>query len=154
MRLHFVWIGRTKDRRCAGLVEDYVERIRRFVPVEISELREPGGSDPDQIIQRESVKLCEAIEKDDLVVLLDERGREMTSTELADFIGRKQSDGTKRLAIVIGGFAGVDQNLKNRADTLLSLSRLTLTHEMARVILTEQLYRAFTILAGFPYHKV
>lgn len=154
MRLHFVWIGKTKDRRCAGLIEDYVERIGRFVPVEISELRESGGMTPEQIIQRESAKLGEAIGKDDLVVLLDERGPGMTSIELSDFIGRKQRGGTKRLAFVIGGFAGVDQNLRDRADTLLSLSRFTLTHEMARVILTEQIYRAFTILAGFPYHKV
>ncbi len=153
MRLHFVWIGKTKDRRCAGLIEDYIERIQRFTPVEISEIREPGGSDPDQVVQREGVRLSAAIEKDDLVALLDERGQAMTSSELAGFLQRKQNGGTRRLALVIGGFAGVDAALKERADITLSLSKFTLTHELARVVLTEQIYRAFTILAGFPYHK-
>jgi 23S rRNA (pseudouridine1915-N3)-methyltransferase len=154
MRLHFVWIGKTKDRRCAGLIEDYLERIRRFAPVEVSEIREPGGDDPQEVIRREAVRLSAATENDDLIVILDENGASMTSTELAGFIERHQKRGTKRIALVIGGFAGVDATLKGRADQLLSLSRFTLTHEMARVVLTEQIYRAFTILAGFPYHKV
>lgn len=154
MRLHFVWIGKTKDRHCAGLIEDYLERIRRFAPVEISEIREPGGREPGQVIQRESDRLRAAIEKDDLVILLDETGEALTSTQLAGLIEQKQNTGTKRLALVIGGFAGVDADLQRRADKLLALSKFTLTHELARVVLTEQIYRAFTILAGFPYHKV
>ena len=154
MRLHFVWIGKTKDRRCAGLIEDYLERIRRFAPVEVSEIREPGGDDPEQVMRREGARLSAAIENDDLVVILDEKGSPMSSTELAGFIDRHQKMGTKRIALVIGGFAGIDESLKGRADQLLSLSKFTLTHELARVVLTEQIYRAFTILAGFPYHKV
>ncbi len=154
MRLHFVWIGKTKDRRCAGLIEDYLERIRRFAPVEVSEIREPGGDDPEEVIRREAIRLRAAIENDDLIVILDEKGAAMTSTELSDFIDRQQKRGTKRVALVIGGFAGIDEKLKGQADQLLSLSRLTLTHEMARVVLSEQIYRAYTILAGFPYHKI
>lgn len=154
MRLHFVWIGKTKDRRCAGLVDDYTERIGRFAPIETDELREPTGNDPLQLIQRECDRISTAIERDDHVVLLDERGREMTSVEFARFLEMRQREGTKRLAFVIGGFAGVDDRLKQRADTQLALSKFTLTHEFARVLLTEQIYRAFTILAGFPYHKV
>lgn len=154
MRLHFVWIGKTKDRRCAGLIEDYLERIRRFAPVEVSEIREPGGDDPEEVIRREAIRLRAAIENDDLIVILDEKGAAMTSTELSDFIDRHQKRGTKRVALVIGGFAGIDEKLKGQADQLLSLSRFTLTHEMARVVLSEQIYRAYTILAGFPYHKI
>lgn len=154
MRLHFVWVGKTKDRRCAGLVEEYLERIRRFAPVEVSEIREPGGDDPEMVMRREGARLSAAIENDDLVVILDEKGAPMSSTELAGFIQRQQTSGTKRIALIIGGFAGIDEQLKGRADQLLSLSRFTLTHELARVVLTEQVYRAFTILAGFPYHKV
>lgn len=149
MRLHFVWIGKTKDRHCAALIEEYVGRIRRFAPVEISELRDPG----EQGVARESARLGAAMEKDDFIVLLDETGQAMTSAEVAGFLEQRQLGGTKRLAFVIGGFAGVDKQLKGRADALLSLSRLTLTHELARVVLTEQIYRAFTLLAGFPYHK-
>ena len=75
------------------------------------------------------------------------------SPELAEFINAKQQAGIKRLAFVIGGFAGVSDAVKQRSDFQLSLSRMTLTHEFARVLLTEQIYRAFTLLAGLPYHK-
>ena len=84
---------------------------------------------------------------------MDECGAGMTSPELADFISARQQAGTKRLAFVIGGFAGVSNEVRQRANMQLRLSRLTLTHELARVILTEQIYRAFTIMAGLPYHK-
>lgn len=153
MKLHFVWIGKTKDRHCAGLVADYLDRIKRFAAHEVSELKEQGSGDEKRVIAAESVKLLAAIEKDDFVVLLDERGREMSSPQLAEFISARQQDGIKRLAFVIGGFAGVSDELRQRANLQLSLSRMTLTHELARVVLTEQIYRAFTILAGLPYHK-
>ncbi|MGH9832354.1 MAG: 23S rRNA (pseudouridine(1915)-N(3))-methyltransferase RlmH [Blastocatellia bacterium] len=153
MRLHFVWIGKTRDRHCAALIDDYLERIKRFAPYEVSELKEQRGTDEKRVIAAESEKLIAAIERDDLVVLLDENGREFSSPQLADFIGKQQQAGTKRLAFVIGGFAGVSDEVKNRAGVQLALSRLTLTHELARVVLTEQIYRAFTLLAGLPYHR-
>src|SRR5574341_1092053 len=148
MRLRFVWIGKTRDRHCAALIDDYLERIKRFAPYEVSELKEQSGGDEKRVIAAESAKLIAAIERDDLVVLLDENGREFSSPQLADFIGEQQQAGTKRLAFVIGGFAGVSDEVKKRASVQLSLSRLTLTHELARVVLTEQIYRAFTLLAG------
>ncbi|MEK7830811.1 MAG: 23S rRNA (pseudouridine(1915)-N(3))-methyltransferase RlmH [Acidobacteriota bacterium] len=153
MKLHFVWIGKTKDKRCAALLADYLERVKRFTQIEISELKEQSSDDKRRVIAAESVKLLDAIEKDDFVVLMDERGREMTSPELAEFINASQQSGAKRLALVIGGFAGVSNEVRQRANMELSLSRMTLTHELARVVLSEQIYRAFTILAGLPYHK-
>lgn len=153
MKLHFVWIGKTKDRQCAALAADYLDRIKRFAGCEVSELKEQSGGDEKRVIAAESVKLLGAIEKDDFVVLLDEQGRELTSTDLAEFVSVRQQSGIKRLAFVIGGFAGVSEEVRQRANFQLSLSRMTLTHELARVILTEQIYRAFTILAGLPYHK-
>ena len=153
MKIHFVWIGKTKDRHCAALTAEYLDRIKRFAGCEVSELKEQSGGDETRVIVAESVKLLGAIEKDDFVVLLDERGRELASPQLADFISARQQAGNKRLAFVIGGFAGVSDAVKQRADLQLSLSRMTLTHELARVILTEQIYRAFTLLAGLPYHK-
>ncbi|MFN8001311.1 MAG: 23S rRNA (pseudouridine(1915)-N(3))-methyltransferase RlmH, partial [Acidobacteriota bacterium] len=105
------------------------------------------------VIAAEGEKLLAAVERDDFVILLDERGRALTSTELADLLGKQQLSGVKRLALVIGGFAGVSNEVKQRAHFQLSLSRMTLTHELARVVLTEQIYRAFTLLAGLPYHK-
>jgi 23S rRNA (pseudouridine1915-N3)-methyltransferase len=153
MRLHFIWIGKTRDRNCAALVEDYLERIKRFATCEVSELKERQSGDEKRVIAMEGRKLISAIEHDDFVALLDEGGMEFTSPRFAEFIGERQQAGTKRLAFVIGGFAGVSDEVKQRANLRLALSKMTLTHELARVILTEQIYRAFTLLAGLPYHK-
>jgi 23S rRNA (pseudouridine1915-N3)-methyltransferase len=153
MRLHFVWIGKTRDRRCASLISDYLERIAHFTSYELSELKEPPGSSDERRVAGESAKLLAAVERDDYVVLLDERGRQFSSSELAEFIAARQQAGVKRLALLVGGFAGVSAEVKRRAQLHLSLSRLTLTHELARVVVTEQVYRAFTLLAGLPYHR-
>ncbi len=153
MKLRFVWIGKTRDRHCAALVADYLERIKRFAHCEVSELKEQSGADERRVIAAESRKLLSAVEHDDFVALLDEKGGEFDSPQFAEFIAGRQQAGTKRLAFVIGGFAGVSADVKRRADLRLSLSRMTLTRELARVVLTEQVYRAFTLLAGSPYHK-
>lgn len=154
MKLHLVWIGKTKDRHCAALVDEYLKRLTRYVTYDISELRDSSsGADDLRVIQLESLKLLTAVERDDWVILLDEGGRQLSSVELAALIQEKQQQGCKRAAFVIGGFAGVSEQVKKRAQLKLSLSRMTLTHELARVLLTEQLYRAYTLIAGVPYHK-
>lgn len=144
------------------MIEDYLQRIGHYASVELDEIRDPGGpgrpgrpgkEDPRLVIRRESTRIQAAIDKDEVLVILDEKGSGMNSAELAGFIGQQQQRGTKRLAIVVGGYAGIDRPLREKADLLLSLSRFTMTHELARVVLTEQIYRAFTILAGHPYHK-
>jgi len=153
MRLHFVWIGKTRDRHCAGLVADYLGRIERFAPCDVSELRAQASGDERRMVVTEGLRLIEAVEGDDFVALLDEGGREMTSRELAAFVDERRLSGVKRLGLVIGGFAGVSEEVKKRAQAKLCLSRLTLTHELARVVLVEQIYRAFTLLGGLPYHR-
>lgn len=153
MRLHFVWIGKTKDRRYGALVADYLERIAHFAPYEVSELKEQPAASDERRVAGESARLLTATERDDYVVLLDERGRQYSSPELAEFVAARQQAGLKRVAFVIGGFAGIGDEVRRRAHLQLALSRLTLTHELARVVLTEQIYRAFTLLAGLPYHK-
>ncbi len=153
MRLQFVWIGKTRDRQYAALAGEYLERLRRFAPIEISELKEAAGEDDRRIVLAEGVRILDAVERSDYVILLDERGREFSSVEFADLINAKRETGIKRLAFIIGGFAGASDDVKRRADLHLALSRMTLPHEMARVVLTEQVYRAFTMLAGMPYHK-
>ena len=154
MKLHFVWIGKTKDRPCAALIGEYLKRLARFASYEITELKDASGSaDATRVIQIEGVKLLAAVERDDFVVLLDEAGQQMSSVEVAEFIQAKQQQGCKRVAFLIGGFAGVSEEVKKRAQLKLALSRMTLTHEFARVLLTEQLYRAYTLIAGVPYHK-
>ena len=154
MRINFVWIGKTKDRNCAALVNEYVERIRRMAPIDLCELKDAAGSvDEKRVIALESAKLLSSLERHDFVVLLDEEGRQFSSTELAQLIGRQQQNGSKHLTFVIGGFAGVNKQVRERADLKMSLSRMTLTHELSRVILAEQIYRALTLLGGLPYHK-
>ena len=154
MKLHFVWIGKTKDRHCAALIADYLERVTRFSPVETSELKEPSATrDEKRYVKAEGEKILAAIERDDFVVLLDERGRDFSSPALAEWLGARQQASVKRMAFIIGGFAGVSDAVKERAQLTWSLSSLTLPHELARVVLAEQVYRAFTLLAGLPYHK-
>jgi 23S rRNA (pseudouridine1915-N3)-methyltransferase len=154
MKLHLVWIGKTKDRHCAALLDEYLKRLSRFASYEVSELKDATGSaDETRVIQLESAKLLAAVERDDFVVLLDEGGQEMSSVEVAAFLKTKQQQSCKRMAFIIGGFAGVNEAVKKRAQLQLALSRMTLTHEFARVLLTEQLYRTYTLIAGLPYHK-
>ena len=153
MKLHFVWIGKTKDRRCAALIDEYLERIKHFVTCEVSELKEVAGQGEAQVVAKEGAKMVEAVSRDDFVIALDETGIEMNSAEFADFIKGLQERGVKRVALVVGGFAGQSSELKNRANLKWSFSRLTMTHELARVVLAEQVYRAFALLAGLRYHR-
>ncbi|MBX3279648.1 MAG: 23S rRNA (pseudouridine(1915)-N(3))-methyltransferase RlmH [Acidobacteria bacterium] len=153
MRLHLVWIGKTRNRHCAALAADYMARLAKFAPCRMSELKDSASGDERRVIAAESAGLLAAVDRDDYVVLLDEAGREMASEELAAFIDARRQSGVKRLAFVIGGFAGTGNDVKRRADMHWSLTRLTLTHELARVVLVEQLYRAYTLLAGLPYHR-
>jgi len=154
MKLHFVWIGKTKERHCAALVDEYLKRLSRFASHEISELKDVTGSaDANRVTHIESAKILAAVERDEFVVLLDETGQSIASVELAEFIQLKQQQSCKRIAFIIGGFAGVTDEVKKRAQLKLALSRMTLTHEFARVLLAEQLYRAYTLIAGVPYHK-
>src|SRR5262245_41922620 len=154
MRINFVCIGKTKDRNCAALVSEYVERIRRLAPIDLCELKDAAGRvDEKKVIALESAKILSSLERHDFVVLLDEQGRQFSSIELAELISRQQQSGSKHLTFVIGGFAGVNKQVKERADLKMSLSRMTLTHELSRVILAEQIYRALTLLGGLPYHR-
>lgn len=154
MRLHFVWIGKTKDRHCAALIAEYITRLTRFTPYEVSELKEPSGSgDERRVVALEGEKILTAVERDDFVILLDEQGRQYSSPAFAEFLSERQQASVKRLAFIIGGFAGVSDKVRQRAQLVWSLSSLTFPHEIARVVLAEQVYRAYTLLAGLPYHK-
>ena len=120
----------------------------------VTELRESAQADERAVIEEESKRIAGALGAGSVTVLLDVEGqREWSSPELAAQVERWQLDGRKEIAFVIGGHLGVAPELKARADVRWSLSRLTLTHEMARVVLVEQLYRAYTIMHGLPYQK-
>jgi 23S rRNA (pseudouridine1915-N3)-methyltransferase len=152
MKIRFIWPGKTKDEHLRALIDEYLKRLRRFVRCEIVETREVAGSDPARI-EKESRRLLDAIPPSGLVILLDVHGQEWSSQELADELRRWENDSVKEVAIVIGGPDGIGAEVSVRARKRWLLSRLTLTHEMARVLTVEQLYRAYTINRGLPYQK-
>lgn len=147
MKFRFVWIGKTKNKNWRALQEEYAARLSHFVKFETLELKDESNK------ETESKRILENLNQTSFVVLLDVKGRALSSHELAEQIEKWQNRGLKEVAFVIGGAEGVASGVVERADFSLSLSVLTLTHEMARVVLIEQLYRAYTIIKGFPYQK-
>ncbi|HEV2883502.1 MAG TPA: 23S rRNA (pseudouridine(1915)-N(3))-methyltransferase RlmH [Pyrinomonadaceae bacterium] len=153
MRLRVIWTGKTKDAHLRALIEDYSKRLSHFVKFEISELRESSGTQGKAGIDRDSKRISDGLPDGAIIVVLDAEGREWTSQELANEIQRWQDTGTKEVAFIVGGPSGVSEKISARANKRWSLSRLTLTHEMARLVMLEQLYRAYTIINGLPYQK-
>jgi 23S rRNA (pseudouridine1915-N3)-methyltransferase len=152
MRIRIIWTGKTRDARLRALIEDYIERLSHFARCEVNELKELGRTDKAGI-DKETKRISDALRPASVAVLLDPDGTEWTSQQLAAQVQRWEGNGIKEVAFVVGGPNGVADDLKSRADKRWSLSRLTLTHEMARVLLLEQLYRAYTIVHGLPYQK-
>lgn len=152
MKFRIIWTGKTRDARLRALIDDYAERLAHFVRCEVTQLKEPERTDKTGI-DKETKRISDALRPGSLTVLLDLEGSEWTSQELAAQVRSWENSGVKEVAFVIGGPNGLAPELLNRADKRWSLSRLTLTHEMARVLLLEQLYRAFTIVHGLPYQK-
>ena len=152
MRLRIIWIGKTRDARLRALIDDYAERLGHFARCEVTELRELGRTDKAGI-DKETKRISDGLRAGSLTVLLDPDGVEWTSQQLAAHVQGWEGNGIKEVAFVIGGPNGVADDFKARVDKRWSLSRLTLTHEMARVLLFEQLYRAYTIIHGLPYQK-
>ena len=150
MRFRFVWVGKTKDRHWKALQDDYLTRLSKFVKTEIVELKDAAG--PEQVT-KEGERILANVNQNSFVVLLDVKGRSCSSPEMAEELEKWQNRGLKEISFLIGGANGVSPAVAERADISLSLSFLTLTHDMARVVLLEQLYRAYTIIKGFPYQK-
>jgi len=151
------FIGKTKSSYLEAGIQDYTNRLSRFGKVEIitqrdkSERKEPD----DKTKLREAGQLLKTIEplRKKVVVALDPGGKSVDSNTLADMLTAWQERGVETCCFVIGGHLGLHQHILNQADVVLSLSRLTFTHEMTRLIILEQLYRACTIQAGHKYHK-
>jgi 23S rRNA (pseudouridine1915-N3)-methyltransferase len=155
MRLRFVWVGKTKHPPVRELIEHYRERISRFESIEVTEVRDctDVGRDPKRIIEEEGRNILERIGGDPCVVALDEKGRQLDSLQLAEFIRNHRDRGTRRMTFVIGGHNGLAEEVRQGAHLVLGLSKMTLPHELARVFLLEQVYRAFTIIKELPYQK-
>jgi 23S rRNA (pseudouridine1915-N3)-methyltransferase len=152
MRIRFIWPGKTKDVRLRSLIDEYAKRLSRFTRCEIVEIKESRTRDA-AAVNKESLRIFEAMGDSTLAVLLDLNGRELSSQELASQVRRWENDAVKEIAVVIGGPEGVSPQVQSRANVRWRLTRLTLTHEMARVLAVEQLYRAYGINRGLPYQK-
>jgi 23S rRNA (pseudouridine1915-N3)-methyltransferase len=150
MRFRFVWIGKTKQKDWKALQEEYLGRLSHFVKCEIVDLKDAG---PGETVETEGNRIISSLNPSTFVCLLDVKGRSVTSEELAVQIENWQNSSVKEISFVIGGAAGVSSAVAAKANYRLSLSFMTFTHEMARVVLLEQLYRAHTIIRGFPYQR-
>jgi 23S rRNA (pseudouridine1915-N3)-methyltransferase len=153
VKLRVIWTGKTRNAHLAELSEDYLGRIRRLLPLDLVELKEPRTADDGRRMAEEAARILGRIAPEDYVIALDERGRAGTSGELARLVGERMGDGRGDLVFVIGGPAGLAQDLRGRADGLLALSKLTFSHDLARAVLLEQIYRALTIVRNLPYPK-
>lgn len=150
MKFRFVWVGKTRDKHWLALQTDYLQRLSHFVKCEITEVKDSSAATGKEI---EGKRILENVNQSTFVCVLEVSGRSISSFELAKEIEKWQNRGLKEVAFVIGGAAGVSPEVGEKADFGLSLSPLTFTHEMARVVLLEQLYRSYTIIKGFPYQK-
>ena len=155
MKIVIIAVGKTSTDYVARGVEEFLKRANRYVGVELTVIPDVKSSkalNEDAQKQQEERAILAALQPGDVVTLLDERGKELTSREFSGLIERRMIQGIKRLVFVIGGPYGFAREVYERADDKLSLSRMTFTHEMVRLFFTEQIYRAMTIMRGEPYH--
>ena len=155
MHISLLTVGRTDIAGVRDGLDTYTARLRHYVPfevVEIPELRNVSALSRDQIRQREGALILKALRPGDELVLLDEHGREYRSVEFAKWLEKRMSSGGHDLVFAIGGAYGFSPEVYARAGAQLSLSKMTFSHQIVRTIFAEQLYRAFTIIRGEPYH--
>ena len=155
MRFELLFLGKTRETYLAAGIADYTKRLRRYTATDIKVLKEkkPQKGEPENLlIERESEILLQNAQGPCLVCL-DRTGKQLDSLELAARIEQWEMQGQKKITFIIGGHLGLSPAVLSQADLVFSLSRLTLTHEMSRLLLLEQLYRACTIKAGEKYHK-
>lgn len=154
MKTELIVVGKTTNKHFVAAINDYLERIGHYMPFSVTvipELRNAKSLSQQQQKDKEGEAILRLLQPSDTVVLLDERGKEPRSIELADWLQRQQQT-ARRLVFIIGGPYGFSQQVYSRADSMLSLSRMTFSHQMVRLIFVEQIYRACTIIKGEPYH--
>jgi 23S rRNA (pseudouridine1915-N3)-methyltransferase len=156
LKILLIGIGKTDASYLEEGCAEYLRRIARYVPLEVSFLRPPAQHSKlgvDLLKSAESALLLKQLRTDDHVVLLDEKGREFDSVGFAGFIEKRALSGIKRLVFCIGGAYGFGEEMRTMAEESICLSRMTFSHQLVRLVFLEQLYRAFTILKNEPYHN-
>lgn len=155
MKIEVVAMGKVKQKQCKALVEEYTGRLKHYIPFKETSLRESkltaqqrelGLAEEAQLFEKQCTP-------NTIRIAMDERGKQMTSKQFAALIERWMTRGERHVAFFIGSASGLDAEFREGCDHVMALSAMTLPHEVARVILSEQLYRAMTIIRGEPYHK-
>jgi len=155
MKFALLVVGRTIEKHYITAINDYVERIKHYTPFDmevIPELKNTKNLSMEQQKEKEGELILKALQPGDVVVLLDEHGKEFRSIEFAEWAEKKMHTVNKRLVFIIGGPYGFSKDVYAAAQEKISLSKMTFSHQMIRLIFVEQLYRAMNILAGGPYH--
>lgn len=154
MKTELILVGKTNDKHFQAGIDDYTSRIGHYMPFSITvipELKNTKALTEQQQKEREGSLILQKVSQADKLVLLDEHGKEYRSVEFASWLERHQQQGRK-LVFVIGGPYGFSDEVYRRADEMVSLSKMTFSHQMVRLVFTEQIYRACTIIKGEPYH--
>lgn len=155
MRIHILFTGRTIGQLPQQAIADYASRLSHYVPFsieEIPDIKNTKSLTQEQQKEKEADLVLERLQAGDHLVLLDEHGKEFTSRQFSQYLEQKMQMVPKRLVFLIGGPYGFSQRIYQRADGQISLSKMTFSHQMVRIFLVEQVYRAFTIMRGEPYH--
>lgn len=155
MRITLLTVGKTNDLSFKNAISEYQKRLKFYISFDIEEipaLKNTKNLTEDNQKKKEGELILKSIQNDDEVVLLDDKGSEFTSKQFASYIEKKSASGLKRLVFVVGGPYGFSEEVYPRANDKVSLSRMTFSHQMVRLVFTEQLYRAMTIIKGEPYH--
>ncbi|HET7552926.1 MAG TPA: 23S rRNA (pseudouridine(1915)-N(3))-methyltransferase RlmH [Gemmatimonadaceae bacterium] len=155
MRIVLISVGKVRALEMASLVQDYERRAGRYWPLKVVEVKEESARSraEGEVRQREGERLIDAAGTGTFVVACDEKGTMYRSEEFAEWLREERERATRDVAFIIGGAYGLSEGVFARADMRMALTRWTLPHELARLVLVEQLYRAGTILRGEPYHK-
>lgn len=155
MTIKLLCIGKTDSAEIKQLISGYEKRLRFYVKFEVEtipDLKKSKNLDENQQKHKEGQLLLSKIQPSDFVVLLDEKGKEFTSVGFSEYIQKRLNSGMKQIIFIIGGPYGFSEEVYDRANSRVALSKLTFSHQMVRLFFTEQLYRAFTILKNEPYH--
>src|ERR1700744_274290 len=155
MKITFLTVGKTEDAYLKDGIEKYVKRLKHYTRLEITdlpELKNTKALTTDQQKVKEAEMILKKIVSTDFVILLDENGSEFSSKQFANYLDKKNISAAASLVFIVGGPYGFDQSVYSRANDKISLSRMTFSHQMVRLFFMEQLYRAFTIIKGEPYH--
>lgn len=155
MKIKLLVIGKTDDKNLSMLIDMYINRLKHYIPFEIQvipDIRAAKNLSTEQQKEREGEMILNALENPDMLILMDENGQQLGSAEFANYLQKKMNSGIKQMVLTVGGPFGFSKAVYERAQGKISLSKMTFSHQMVRLFITEQLYRAFTILNNEPYH--